>query len=92
MLLPVNLPFFTTARSISLARIFYGALGATRMPDPLLKRQLLLPTELQAHICTRLSEPSSIAIQFNQSYVIDNQWTVVMIASGAVHDSNRFNK
>lgn len=45
-----------------------------------------LPIELVEQIA-RLSEPSSIVIPFIKSDAIDNLKTLVMIASGAVHDS-----
>ena len=32
------------------SRVYYGTPGGTRTPDPLLRRQMLYPAELRAHI------------------------------------------
>ena len=40
----------TDALPTELTPPYFGTLGGIRTPDPLLRRQLLYPTELQAHI------------------------------------------
>ena len=45
--------------------VFYGVLGGIRTPDPLVRSQILYPTELQAHTFKR--------IVYDNIYFLENQ-------------------
>ena len=54
--LRVRIPFFCTTKKHSYGMLLCcGVLGGIRTPDPLVRSQILYPTELQAHISNAIS-------------------------------------
>ena len=60
----IHIPANTeTPATVAVAGILLGTLGGTRTPDPLLRRQMLYPAELQAHIISCLKNKPTAIIQ-----------------------------